>query len=69
MCLSTVYTETIDDSSIVVQEAAFLIAPDQNTVRIKTLFGEETVLNGYFVKEVNLLKNYVILDRKGDSHG
>ncbi len=65
MCLSAVYTEKIDGSSLVVQEASSLTASDKSTVRIKTLFGEETVLNGYYVKEVNLLKNYVILAERG----
>jgi predicted RNA-binding protein len=64
MCLSAVYREKIEDSSIAVQEAAFLTAPDPDTVRIKDLFGRETVLNGFYVKEVNLLKNYVLLAKK-----
>ncbi|RKY29176.1 MAG: hypothetical protein DRP74_09160 [Candidatus Omnitrophota bacterium] len=61
MCLSAVYREKIDGSSVVVQEASSLTVSDESTVRIKTLFGEETVLSGYYVREVNLLKNYVIL--------
>ncbi len=68
MCLSAVYSEKIEDSSIVVQEAASLISPDRNTIHIKTLFGEETVLKGYYMKEVNLLKNYVLLAKMDGPH-
>ncbi len=68
MCLSAVYTEKIEDSSIVIQEAASLTSSDHNTIHIKTLFGEETVLNGYYMKEVNLLKNYVLLVKKDEPH-
>ena len=65
MCLSKVYVKKIEEDSPIVEEAAKVIYND-NTVEVHTLFGEKKVLQGYFIKELDLLKNYVILGEKED---
>ena len=61
MCLSKVYVKEKVDESIVVGEAARII-DNGSAVEVHTLFGERKVLEGYSIKEVNLIKNYVVLD-------
>jgi predicted RNA-binding protein len=65
MCLSKVYVRKIEEDSPIVEEAAKLIYND-GTVEVHTLFGEKKVLPGYFIKELDLLQNYVILGERGD---
>ena len=62
MCLSAVYTEPKEESTVVVEEAARVTAAN-GRVEISTLFGETTVLEGYVVREVDLLKNYIVLGK------
>ncbi|MFW6181487.1 MAG: CooT family nickel-binding protein [Spirochaetota bacterium] len=64
MCLSAVYTGRKEESALVMEEAARVTA-DQKGVRISTLFGESTELEGYDIREVDLLKNYVVLGKRG----
>ena len=63
MCLSNVYVKKMEDESPIVEEAAKIIY-NKGTVVVHTLFGEKKVLKGYAIKEVDLLKNYVILGEK-----
>jgi len=69
MCLSAVYTEEVGESSVIVEEASSVIASDDGSVKISTLFGEEKHMKGYLIKEVNLLKNYIVLEQRGGSDG
>jgi predicted RNA-binding protein len=64
MCLSKVYVDEKTEDSILVPEAAGLIARG-DSVEVKTLFGERTVLDGYVIREVDLMKNYVVLEKRG----
>jgi predicted RNA-binding protein len=64
MCLSKVYVDEKTDDSIVVPEAASLVDRG-NGIEVRTLFGESKLLKGYSIREVDLMKNYVILDRRG----
>jgi predicted RNA-binding protein len=61
MCLSKVYLKEKVDESIVVDEAARIIS-NRSAVEVHTLFGERKVIEGYGIKEVDLMKNYVVLD-------
>jgi predicted RNA-binding protein len=61
MCLSKVYIKEKVDESIVVGEAARVI-DNGGTVEVHTLFGEQKVLEGYSIKEVDLMKNSIVLD-------
>jgi predicted RNA-binding protein len=63
MCLSAVYLERKEESTVVVEEAARVTA-EQGGVRISTLFGETTVLEGYTIREVDLLKNDIVLGKE-----
>jgi predicted RNA-binding protein len=64
MCLSSVYTEKVDEDSIVVREASQVHHDGRGKIEISTLFGEKKVLQGYFIREINLLKNFVVLNRR-----
>jgi len=64
MCLSKVYLKEKVDESIAVDEAA-RITDNGSGVEVHTLFGERKVLEGYSIREVDLMKNYVVLDVRG----
>ncbi|MBN2325122.1 MAG: CooT family nickel-binding protein [Spirochaetes bacterium] len=68
MCLSKVYMEQKSEDSILVPEAAVLIARG-GSVEVKTLFGESTLLDGYVIREVDLMKNYVVLEKRSANDG
>jgi predicted RNA-binding protein len=63
MCLSKVYADEMKDDAIVVPEAASLIDRGDG-VEVRTLFGESRLIEGYGIREVDLMKNYVVLKRK-----
>lgn len=64
MCLSKVFVKEKKDGSIVVEEASRVIDNDE-AVEIQTLFGEKKVMEGYCIKDVDLLNNCIILDVRG----
>jgi predicted RNA-binding protein len=61
MCLSSVFVKKNEDGSVVAREASS-VTDRGGRVEIQTLFGEKKVIEGYRIREVNLLKNYIILD-------
>ena len=63
MCLSTVYLEEKKEESVVVKEAAKVINRG-NKVEIQTLFGEKKLLDDFIIQEIDLIRNYVILQKK-----
>ena len=63
MCLSKVYMKKKSDGSVVVEEASKVTANEGN-IEIQTLFGEIKVLSGYIIREVDLLKNSIVLDER-----
>ena len=64
MCLSKVYMKQKEDGSVVVEEASKVTAK-HGTVEVQTLFGEVKVFSGYIIREVDLLKNSIVLDERG----
>ena len=64
MCLSTVYLEEKKEEAIVVKEAAKVVDKG-NKVEIQTLFGERKLVDDFSIKEVDLIRNYVVLQKKG----
>jgi predicted RNA-binding protein len=64
MCLSKVYMKKKADGSVVVEEASKVTAKEGN-IEVQTLFGEIKVLSGYFIREVDLLNNSIVLDERG----
>jgi len=63
MCLSKVYADKKREDSILVPEAASLVERG-GAVEVKTLFGESTRFDGYAIREVDLMKNYVVLEKR-----
>ena len=64
MCLSKVYVKDKTNDSVVADEAARIIETEDG-VEVQTLFGESKTIEGCSIKEVDLLKNCVILTRRG----
>jgi len=64
MCLSKVFVREKKDGSVVVEEASRVIDKNE-AVEIQTLFGEKKVMEGYCIKDVDLLNNCIILDVSG----
>jgi len=60
MCLSKIYIKDTDKNTLVVDEAARVINND-GVITVSTLFGNEKDIKGYFISEVNLVENYIIL--------
>jgi len=63
MCLSNIYLEEKKQDKLVIEEAAQVSAGDKN-VHIRSLMGEIKDLGGYYISEVDLIENYVILKKK-----
>jgi predicted RNA-binding protein len=66
MCLSNVYLEEKKQESLVMEEVEQVSSDDEN-VHIRALMGEIKDLRGYYISEVDLIKNYVILKKKRGS--
>lgn len=65
MCLSKVYIDERSDENLVLGDVA-RVAESDGTVEVNTLFGDDKVLEGYTISEVDLTKNFVILKKKED---
>ena len=65
MCLSTVYIKDENRESVVMEEASRVEATVDGNVMVETLFGEKKSFMGYIISEVNFLKNYLILQKRG----
>jgi len=63
MCLSKIYIKDTDKDALVVDNAANVISHD-GVITVSTLFGKEKDLKGYFISEVNLVENYILLKPK-----
>jgi predicted RNA-binding protein len=63
MCLSSVFVSSDEGREVVVEEASQVRTNRNGGVEIDTLFGEKKQLSGYRIIEVNLLKNYIVLER------
>ena len=63
MCLSRIYIKDKDRDALVVDEAARVINND-GIITVSALLGEEKDLEGYYINEVNLVENYIILKPK-----
>ena len=63
MCLSNVYLDEKKEEKLVIQEVSQLRADNQN-VQVQALMGESKSLEGYYIREVDLVDNYVILEKR-----
>jgi hypothetical protein len=66
MCLSSVFIDSDEGRQRVVEEASQIRTNSSGDLEIDTLFGEKKQLSGYRIAEVNLLKNYIVLERGGN---
>ncbi|MDY6935741.1 MAG: CooT family nickel-binding protein [Spirochaetota bacterium] len=64
MCLSKVYLKD-KNSEIIIEEAASIIDND-GRIEINSIFGEKKEIEGFFIKETNLMENYIILGERKD---
>lgn len=65
MCLSTVYLDTKDDSTIMIKEASQIVTTP-SAVEVSSLFGGTKSVPGYAIGEINLLDNYIVLIPRKD---
>ena len=63
MCLSKVYLRREDKDEIVAEEATNVI-DSSGTIEINSIFNESKKVKGYFIKEVDFLKNRTILSKR-----
>jgi predicted RNA-binding protein len=63
MCLSNVYLEVKKQDKLLIEEAE-KVSTDGEKVYVRSLMGESKKLEGYYISEVDLIKNYVILKKK-----
>jgi len=63
MCLSRIYTKDTGKDTFVADNATSVIN-NSGVITVNTLLGDEKELKGYFISEVNLVENYIILKSK-----
>ena len=63
MCLSRIYVKDTGKDTLVADNAARVVNND-GVITVSTLFGKEKKLEGYFINEVNLVENYILLKKK-----
>jgi len=63
MCLSKVYLREGGKDKIVFEEASNII-DNHGTIEVYSIFGENKKVHGYYIKEVDFLKNSTILGKK-----
>ncbi|MCD6281663.1 MAG: CooT family nickel-binding protein [Deltaproteobacteria bacterium] len=68
MCLTRVYLREDGKDKALVEEAASVEANGMD-VEIYTIFGENMTVDSCFIKEVNMVENYMILSRKEVADG
>lgn len=67
MCLSKVYLGEKNKDKIIIEEASKVFDND-GTIEIYSLFGDVNKQQDYYIKEVDLENNYIILQRKTIKH-
>ncbi len=65
MCLSKVYLQKEGKDEVIVEEATNVnVIDNTGTVEINSIFDESKKVKGYFIKEVDFLKNRMILSKR-----
>ena len=62
MCLSKVYLDSLE-SDTVIEEVSYVI-DNNGALEVNSLFGERMNYEGFVIKEVNLVDNYIILKKR-----
>jgi len=65
MCLSKVYLGEKNKDKIIIEEA-LKVMDNNGTIEIYSIFDEVSKQKDYYIKEVDLMDNYIILERKGE---
>ncbi len=63
MCLSKVYLGEKNKDKIIVEETSKVL-DNNGIIEIYSIFGEVSKQKDYYIKEVDLEENYIILERK-----
>ena len=63
MCLSNVYLNEKKQERLLVEEASQIVV-DSKGVQVNTLLAESKRLEDYYISEVNLMENYVLLEKR-----
>jgi predicted RNA-binding protein len=63
MCLSKVYLGEKNKDKIIIDEASRVI-DNNGAVEVYSIFGEVSRQEGYFIKEVDLEDNFIILKKR-----
>ena len=63
MCESSVFVRRGDKDELIAEDVARVI-PTKETVRVMTLFGEETAVTGEIL-EIDLMAHKIVLKEKG----
>jgi len=64
MCLSRVYLGQKNKDKMIAEEAS-KVMDNNGTIEVYTIFEDVKKQEGYFIKEVDLEKNFIILERSG----
>ncbi len=64
MCLSTLYEGEIDPSKVIMEDAAHVSVKDGRIV-VMDILGEEKELEGYEIMDLDFMKHYAVLKKKG----
>jgi len=64
MCLSKVYLGEKNKDKIIIEEA-LRVMDNNGTIEIYSIFDEVSKQKDYYIREVDLMDNYIILERKG----
>jgi hypothetical protein len=65
MCLSKVYLKDKNSDNIIVEEASKVL-DNNGIIEVYSIFGDVEKRENYYIKEVDLEDNYIILGRKDD---
>ena len=63
MCLSNVYLNEKKQERLLIEEASQIVA-DSKGIQVNTLLAESKRLEDYYISEVNLMENYVLLKKR-----
>ena len=63
MCLSQVYLGEKNKDKIIIEEAS-KVFDNSGIIEIYSIFGEVNKQKDYYIKEVDLEENYIVLKRK-----
>ena len=67
MCLSNAYVDQKKQENLLLQEV-MRVSVDGEDIQIQTLLGESKRMEGYYIRQVDFMDNYIILEKKGTTH-